>query len=432
MNNTNNSRVSNLTMYLVSDVHLNNHKYDKNNWAENPERKIFREFLSNRISRIQSDEKFVLILNGDILDVTGSWFNFPVPWDEDTSMVEKLLHEIILEIIQNNLDIFFEFRQILKNSNAEIVYVIGNHDGLLEVYPSAQELIKNKLFEGLSLSEQERFYFATSFEYKELGLYVEHGHRLDPYNLYDSKQKPPLGDVVNILIVNKFIETVSLRLKEHGYSDEVINKIKDRLHDIEHIRPLVLIPLWIESVAKEHVNDSESKGKDIPVETILRNIIAEILLDKSMTQFIVKRLHIPMFLLHFATFLLIKFPAILPLISYVCTRLVRRTHSNKFQKKMALKLSREHDYKLICFGHTHIPSFEVLSPDVYYFNSASWTPVINLFKYSESETPQEEFLNLDKHFKKVERCGYLKITKDLVNPDTKAKFSLETIQIGEK
>ena len=242
MNSTNNSKINHLTMYLVSDVHLNNHSYDKNNWAENPERKIFREFLSNVISKIQPDEKFLLILNGDIFDITGSWFTLPLPWDDDLESVEKLLHDVILEIIQNNLDIFHELRQIFKNPNAEIIYVIGNHDGLLEVYPSAQKLIKNKLLEGFSLADQERFSFVTSFEYKELGLYVEHGHRLDPYNLYDSKQKPPLGDVVNVLIVNKLIETVSLRLKEHGYSEEVVNKIKDRLHDIEHIRPLVLIP----------------------------------------------------------------------------------------------------------------------------------------------------------------------------------------------
>ena len=57
MTSTTNSNYNNLTMYLVSDVHLNNHKYDKNNWAENPERKIFREFLSNIISKIKSDEK---------------------------------------------------------------------------------------------------------------------------------------------------------------------------------------------------------------------------------------------------------------------------------------------------------------------------------------------------------------------------------------
>ena len=237
MNNTNNLRVNNLTLYLVSDVHLNNHKYDKNDWIENPERKIFREFLSNQINKIQSDEKFILVLNGDILDITGSWFDFLVPWDENTEVVEKLLLNVILEIIQNNLDIFFEFRQILKNPNAEIIYVIGNHDGLLEVYPSAQELIKNKLFEGLPLSAQGRFCFVTSFEYKELELYVEHGHRLDPYNLYDSKQKPPLGDVVNILIVNKFIETVSLRLKEHGYSEEIIDKIliKPKLYNKKEV-----------------------------------------------------------------------------------------------------------------------------------------------------------------------------------------------------
>lgn len=432
MINTSTERFNKLTLYVVSDVHLNNHKYDKNDFAENPERKIFREFLSRVIDEFESGEQILLVLNGDIFDITSSWFNSLMPWEENAN-IEELVCKVVLEIINNNLDVFHELREILKRGSSKIVYVIGNHDGLLEIYPNAQKLIKNKLLEGLSseLTESNPIKFVNCYENKELGLYVEHGHRLDPHNLYDSTQKPPLGDVINILIVNRFLEKTVNKLKEYGYSEDVINKIKNRLHDIEYIRPLVLIPLWIETIAKENESEPESKGKKESLQTILRSIIAEILLDKNMSRYIVNKLHIPMFILHSAAKLLIRLPQVMPLVSYICTRLVRRTHSNRFQIKVATKLSEEKGYKLICFGHTHIPFFKALSPTSYYFNTASWTPVINLFKFDEYEMPTEEILTLDEHFKKVERCGYLKVEKDLKDPKAKAKFSLQTIQIGE-
>ena len=424
-----------IVAYIVSDVHLNNRKInigDVNDKEEESERKIFKNFLFKVNLAASKYTQVKFILNGDILDLTGSWFFLPVPWDDDVAAVEKCLLKVIDEILSNNYDIFMEFKNFIKNDNTEIIYVIGNHDGLFELFPSAREFLIEKLFENISTnpSDKGRFKFVTSYEDDALGLYAEHGHRLDPYNFYDSKIKPPLGDVLDVLIVNKFIETTENRLLVNGYSADIIVSIKNRLHDIKYIRPLILLPLWIETIAKEQQNNKDSVGKPEPIEQILRTTIIEIIRDKSMAKFIVQKLRVPMFVIRLITKLMTTFTQILPLISYICTRLVRRTHSNNFQVKVATKLSISKPYKFICFGHTHIPMMKAITPDSYYFNTASWTPVINLFKYNEYELTTEELLNPDEHFRKIERSGIVKIEKDLTIKDAKPVFSIEMRQSG--
>jgi hypothetical protein len=65
-----------------------------------------------------------------------------------------------------------------------------------------------------------------------------------------------------------------------------------------------------------------------------------------------------------------------------------------------------------------------LSENAYYFNTGSWKPVINLFKYSKEDLVELEYLNPEVQFNKVERSGILRLEK--VNPKSKtpAEFSL--------
>jgi UDP-2,3-diacylglucosamine pyrophosphatase LpxH len=416
-----------LKAFVVSDVHLNNHPYDQNRDLENPRRRNFRLFLTRLNTEIQQNDKVILILNGDILDITGSWFEPVMPWDPDHGKVEATLDRLLLEIMENNLSTFQEMRKFLQCPNTEIVYVFGNHDGLLQRFPNSHSVIRS--FLSVRPEVQKRIRFAPYFMSEELDFYAEHGHLLDPFNYADSSQ-PPLGDVINILIVNRFVDLAVTRLRANGYSEEFISRMHAQLHDIEYLRPLALVPVWIQTIGHQFERHPENAGKPQSIKEILISVVSETLQEPRMIQFMIERLHLPKAFLYLLIKITLRIPAILPLISFVTSKVVRRTHSNKYQYKAAQKIYRDKGCRLIAFGHTHIPGVQPLSENAYYFNTGSWKPVINLFKYSKEDLVELEYLNPEVQFNKVERSGILRLEK--VNPASKApaEFSLQTIQSG--
>ncbi len=415
-----------LRAYVVSDVHLNNHPYDRTVHAENPRRKNFRQFLSQMADGLNGTDRLLLILNGDILDITGSWFEDVMPWDPDTAQVELLLHKVLREIIDNNAAAFAELRRLVSHPHTEIVFVFGNHDGMLQEYPSSHALVKNGITP--DREQQERIRFVATFESPELELYIEHGHLFDPFNRAQTHQ-PPLGDVVNILIVNRFVDMVVDRLRANGYSPGLTARMQNRLHDIEYLRPLALVPVWIETMMRHYKNHPENDGKAETVDVILMDVVRRILHDPLMIQFMVRQLHMPKALLTLVIKAVLGMPASLPVISFITSKIVRRTHNNQYQYKMAQRLHGEKGYRLITFGHTHIPGVLPLSKNAYYFNTGSWKPVINLFKFSDHDPLDLEPLWPEVQFNKVERCGILRIESEKPGK-APVEFALETIQSG--
>ncbi len=433
-----------LKAFVVSDVHLNNHPYDRHKETENPRRQNFREFLTRINQEMAPQEKVLIILNGDILDITGSWFEPIMPWNKNEAVVETILEKLLHDIVDNNLATFQELRRFLQHPHAEIIYIFGNHDGLLQEFPASQSILRDFLCASpssdLNIPESDspiqldesisaRLRFEPFYVSKELDLYIEHGHLLDPFNHSQSDQ-PPLGDVINILVVNRFVELTVSRLRSQGYSEEFISRMHAQLHDIEYLRPLALVPVWIETIARQHDRHPENIGKQRSIRDILISVVAKTLQNPQMTRYLIHQLRLPRPILYFMIKLTMRLPATLPLLSFITSRLVRRTHSNKYQYKAAQKIYKEHGARLIAFGHTHIPAVQPLSENAYYFNTGSWKPVINIFKYSKEDLVELEYLNPDVQFNKVERSGILKLEKHDVTSHHPAEFSLQTIQSG--
>lgn len=415
-----------LKAYVVSDVHLNNHPFERDTETENPRRRNFRMFLSQVNEALRPTDKVQLILNGDILDITGSWFEDIMPWDDEPDAIEQILIGILKNIIENNQASFDEIRKLLQHPLSEVIYLFGNHDGLLEKYPRAQQFFKECL--SAKPEEQARIRFSQNFQSKELELYVEHGHLLDPFNrpfIFD----PPMGDVINLLIINRFVDWAVENLRANGYSEDFTSRMHARLHDIEYLRPLSLLPVWVQNVAHQFENDPENRGKAKSINTILIETVSDILHEPQMTKLAVERLHMPKAFLSLLVKVTLRIPSILPVISFVTSKVVNRTHSNKPQHQAAQRIHREKGYRLIAFGHTHIPTVQPLSENAYYFNTGSWKPVINLFK-QPLDPVEFEYLNPDVQFNKVERCGILRIEKKDFTGRVPAEFALQTIQSG--
>ena len=413
-----------LKVYIVSDVHLNDKRYDQKVFEENPEKKHFREFLTSLNQSYEENDQVTLILNGDILDVTSCWYESVLPWDTQTDKVEAILRDIVTRIIENNVSVVKELKHFLQHPLSRIVYVIGNHDNLIGQYSTAQKLIREKLL-GQSFSNDNRISFADSFEYPELGLYVEHGHRFDPLNISDNSE-PCFGDVISILVVNHSVELILARLKENGYSSELVTKIQSNLYDIEYLRPLSLLPFWIESVANIYRSHPECEGKAESIQGIFRKVILNFHKSPWAIKYLSKQLHLPKYFLMFWIDLMMRCPPILPTLSFLLSKLLRRTHSNNFQNEMAKQLHDEKKYRIIVFGHTHIPIVTTLGVTGHYCNTGGWTPVINLMKYSENKSSYMEYLIAESNFSRMEHSGSLQIKLNLSSPDSKPRFSLKT------
>lgn len=416
-----------LKAFVVSDVHLNNHPFDRATHSENPRRRNFREFLSQLNDGLTDNDQVLLVLNGDILDITGSWFEDVMPWDPEPEKVETLVNKIVGEIVENNAAAFAELRRLIEHPHAEIIFIFGNHDGQLQTYPSSHAVVRRGITEDEAMHARIRF--APSFASEELELYIEHGHMFDPFN-HAQGSHPPLGDVINILIVNRFVDMAVDRLRANGYSEELVNQLHQRLHDIEYLRPLALVPVWIQTMITHYRKHPDNDGKAETVDVILMDVVRRILHDPLMIQFMVRQLKLPRPLLTLVIKALLGMPAVLPVISFITSKIVRRTHNNQYQYKMAQRLHQEKGYRLITFGHTHIPGVLPLSKNAYYFNTGSWKPVINLFKFSESDPLDLEPLLPEVQFNKVERCGILRIEKSEQPGKAPVEFALQTIQSG--
>jgi UDP-2,3-diacylglucosamine pyrophosphatase LpxH len=417
-----------LKAFVVSDVHLNNHPENPDEDSNAPRPRNFWRFLTQMHRELTPEDRVLLVLNGDILDITGSWSDEPMPWNPERAKVVAALTLLLKDIMENNAAALEELRKLLRHPHLELIYVFGNHDGILQQYPEGQEVIRHFLA-GDDIAMGERLRFVEHYICPELNLYAAHGHLLDPFNRRLLPGEPPLGDVINVLIVNRFVEVALRRLREQGYSEAFLIRMHSRLHDIECLRPLALVPVWIQTLAHQFRDHPESMGKVKPIDTVLIDAIAEILSNPATLRFLTERLHLPRRLLRLIILFAIRLPAILPLISFLTSKVAKPGHSNKAQYKAAQRLYRENGYRLVVFGHTHIPTVSPLSESAYYFNTGSWKPVINLFKASK-DLVELEYLNPEVQFNKVERSGILRIHKLAGETLSPAEFSLQTVQSG--
>ena len=433
---------SRLKLVVVSDVHLNDHDYDTDEFTENPRRKIFREFLTRLNHEAKSNhQETTLLLNGDVFDITGSWFSSVLPWEHTDEVVEPVLCQTIERIINNNQSIIHELHAFLRHKHNHLHFVIGNHDGMLAHSAAAQQQIKQRIClddSGILVeSLAEKIHFSHSFELLELGFYAEHGHRFDPFNsipsAFQATQRHAFGDYINILLINRFVEMVSQKLDQAGYSSELIESVRQELRDIEYLRPLSLVPLWVQTIANHYQSHPETMQKLFTgrwhetADSIIRSVLAEIL-DANTTRPLLEQLHFPR---QFMTTLLnwfVHLPAALPIVTFAITSLVKRTHSNKYQLNTARKLVAEKGYRFIAFGHTHHPAVIPMNESAYYFNTGSWKPVMNLYKPDGSKQNELDYLTPNVQFNKIGNSGILVLEKDRQEPNSVTRFYLQTVQ----
>ncbi len=220
-----------------------------------------------------------IVLLGDIFDVIRSDFwlrpendnpTNPIrPWsgpnDTDSAnwTLQMYAEEIVGKIIANPwnqeaIGYLKNFEKTCANRGVTLVlsYMIGNHDWLINRYPSTRQAIAD--FLGMT---PPGYFLTSEFDYirafDDYAVIARHGDCYDPFNFEGDRDASSLGDAIVIDLLNKFPKEVA-QDADLGGNRDLVNELKE----IDNVRPLLEVPAWIQGVCNRH-SGTETKVHDI-------------------------------------------------------------------------------------------------------------------------------------------------------------------------
>jgi hypothetical protein len=225
-------------------------------------------------------DRIDLVLLGDILDVIRStkWCDAPGevrPWgNQSDPRFAEMVRRITDDVIGNNK----EALSILKSLHSpEIMslpptgpdggvaikppervpipvhmhYLVGNHDWFFHLKGAVHDQIRARIVEVLGLENPNTSPFPHDpFEsslieriYREHRLFARHGDIFDPSNFEHSRDASSLGDAIVIELLDKFGAAVREQL-----GARLPDACEAGLKEIDNVRPLSLIPIWVDGL----------------------------------------------------------------------------------------------------------------------------------------------------------------------------------------
>ena len=222
-------------------------------------------------------ERLDLVLLGDTLDITRSthWLDTNTrPWGEMNSpLAIDTVGRIVDDILVRNREGLEQLRAISEDAtlrlppanqagepvyNAEGVpvsvrtfYMVGNHDWPLHLRGGRYDIIRQKIAHQLGLANPHTEPFPHDPQESDELLTVlrrhrvlaRHGDIFDPLNFSETRDAASLGDAIVIELVNRFLAEVSA-----NWSEDLPKAVIAGLLEVYHIRPMLLIPIWIDGL----------------------------------------------------------------------------------------------------------------------------------------------------------------------------------------
>jgi hypothetical protein len=243
-------------------------------------------------------DRIDLVLLGDILDVIRSdyWCSVPAkvrPWGDPSdpafiTAVRAINQRIlahnskalaVLKSLSNHITIPaagsndrpITAKEDLSSANRVIVpvflhYLVGNHDWFYHLPGAAFDSIRASVSGAMGLSNPGGPFPHAPEEYPQLleiykahNVWARHGDIFDSDNFDGDRNKSSLGDAVVIELLNRFPATVRDKL-----GSQLPTECLDGLREIDNVRPLIVIPAWIESLLRRTCNKEQGQAvKDI-------------------------------------------------------------------------------------------------------------------------------------------------------------------------
>jgi len=241
-------------------------------------------------------EELHLVLLGDILDVIRStkWLGDTVrPWgDPQSTAFANKVRTINDAILQNNADSLAVLKSLndgktitLPPATAEgkpamvsrdpdakdrqpvtvnLHYLVGNHDWFYHLPGAAYNEIRQSVVDKMGLANRADTPFPHDPSesailpqiYEEHGVFARHGDIFDYFNYEHERNASSLGDAIVVELLNRFPEEVG---KQMG--GVLPRECTDGLKEIDNVRPLLVVPVWIDGLLRRTCADPSMTKK---------------------------------------------------------------------------------------------------------------------------------------------------------------------------
>lgn len=219
-------------------------------------------------------ERVDVVLLGDVLDPIRSarWNARPNvrPWGNPhaAELVDQVTR-ITADILQHNDESLAVLRQLASEgvrlrpatgalsggagepAPVRIYYMVGNHDWFYHLPGPNYDALRQAIIERMGLANRPDRPFPHDMTESDELLQVmrrhkvcaRHGDIYDPLNFEGDRDGSSLGDAIVIELVNRFAIEV-----ESSLGGELPASVLLGLHEIDNIRPLLLVPVWLDGL----------------------------------------------------------------------------------------------------------------------------------------------------------------------------------------
>jgi hypothetical protein len=261
-------------LVVISDLHFtdgttSNRAGGRDLFNVNPG--AFRLFLSKIADTIErrrqkpgvAIKEVRFVYDGDIFDPLRTHLWFPInkkerPWSLplNSAKVGKHAKDILTSILSNgdNAESLAwlsgkhpQFDEIWKVGAAiKRVYVPGNHDRILNLYPECRQLIHEHLLGRPGKTQR----FRNTYLDQEHEALVMHGHEADSYNCEYGKNGEPRYDAVPI--GDPMTTVLFSHMGRKAQSLAISKEAKERFNDIDNVRPTLSAIRYVQDIVKDY------------------------------------------------------------------------------------------------------------------------------------------------------------------------------------
>ncbi|MCA9958021.1 MAG: hypothetical protein KC443_03245 [Anaerolineales bacterium] len=311
-------------LIVLSDLHFVDETAGKHNLPPDAFEEVFLSDIVELAVRKRAKE-ITLLLLGDIPDLIRSahWFDVPPadrPWGENgladvrnwrtlttanTTPTERLCLRILGQmpasgrkedvpkdtILYRNWEILALFRNLEAEIHqrmaaiqpgtlppVRVLYIPGNHDRLINLYPSLRE--EWRKMAGLTVdtttvtgNPQGQWWYRYDYQDEVSGVYGRHGHQFDLWNYggghdttsLEAHLQVPIGDV----IATEF--AVGLVWQAQQMEHRIGHSLVERLEDIDNVRPMGRLLEWLYYEIEQ--NKRHRKAMDEITDAVVKNIL---------------------------------------------------------------------------------------------------------------------------------------------------------------
>jgi UDP-2,3-diacylglucosamine pyrophosphatase LpxH len=424
-------------LVIISDLHLSDGSSGET--VHQGTLRVFRERLRalayaaswRADGRYRPIEAFDIVLLGDILDVLRSskWFEETVgnssqvrPWNACTTEPFVTKIQKITEGILAHNEVFFALLRELRHPaitnlppatrNGEparlgakrrvrdripvrvrLHYMVGNHDWVFHLPDPAYDQVRKSVADKLGLQNDPTQPFphdpsedAAQFireAYAEHRVFARHGDIYDPINFEGNRNESSVGDAIAVDLVARFAFEVKSQMGDFLPVDCLAG-----LNEVDNVRPLHLIPVWIGGVLRRTCPDTRLRRQ---VQEIWNELVDQIVRNPFVRE------HLS-FWHPFSTSQKLKLILVLSKkliapednwrIRWLGERL-GEVRPSFFPYALRERSFHNRTARFIVYGHTHRHEIVPLnsSPtgdglfNQLYINSGSWRPVHELARY---------------------------------------------------